>query len=155
MRRKHYPFGSIVQLWTEAYSSHREIQMAFNPNNGERAALSSGDPRRQARLPEDSGACRYLRTPSAGAGQADYHTERKDPAMKNPALLAAPNAATAAPAATISAAHQSRTLRVLTPTLPPRRAISRDRRFLRALRAAEMAVWNATGGDCLRTPAEI
>jgi hypothetical protein len=50
-------------------------------------------------------------------------------------------------------ARRAKRLHMTSPALPPRPVFAGNPRFLRALRAAEMAVWNATGGDYFRSPA--
>ena len=42
------------------------------------------------------------------------------------------------------------TLRILAPVLPSRPLLRGDRAYLRALRAAEMKAWQASGGDAFR-----
>jgi hypothetical protein len=48
------------------------------------------------------------------------------------------------------AARAGRPLRIPAPVLPARPSLRGDRHYLRALRAAEMKAWQASGGDAFR-----
>ena len=48
------------------------------------------------------------------------------------------------------AARANRPLRISAPVLPARPLLRGDRAYLRALRAAEMKAWQASGGDVFR-----
>jgi len=47
-------------------------------------------------------------------------------------------------------ARSDRPLRIPVPVLPSRPLLRGDRAYLRALRAAEMKAWQASGGDAFR-----
>jgi hypothetical protein len=50
----------------------------------------------------------------------------------------------------LMAARADRPLRIPAPVLPARLLMRGDRHYLRALRAAEMKAWQASGGDAFR-----
>lgn len=72
--------------------------------------------------------------------------------MKSPILHALADNGPLSHAAPTGVKFHPGALHRVAPTLPPRRVFSGNRQLLRALRAAEMAMWNATGGDFFRSP---
>jgi hypothetical protein len=52
--------------------------------------------------------------------------------------------------ALLMAARSDKPLRISAPVLPARPLLRGDRAYLRALRAAEMKAWQASGGDVFR-----
>jgi hypothetical protein len=50
----------------------------------------------------------------------------------------------------LTTARLDRSLRISLPVLPSRPLLRGDRAYLRALRAAEMKAWQASGGDAFR-----
>jgi hypothetical protein len=52
----------------------------------------------------------------------------------------------------LMAARPDKPMRISVPALPARPLLRGDRAYLRALRAAEMKAWQASGGDVFRSP---
>jgi hypothetical protein len=50
----------------------------------------------------------------------------------------------------LTTARSDKSLRISFPVLPSRPLLRGDRAYLRALRAAEMKAWQASGGDAFR-----
>lgn len=70
--------------------------------------------------------------------------------LNTEAVVAALSAGQLPPFLQLAYARGHRKTRIVLPTVPPRHFCLANRKVRAALRAAELAVWQATGGDVLR-----